>query len=315
MVTSFSVIVLGSGVSTAVPSIRHILDGNECIPCSQAMNDSNNKNRRNNVSIAIVYNTNDGIKKTIMIDAGKTMRDSIMKHFPANGIKEVNNILITHGHADAILGLDDVRDLQKSSRVSAIDPHTNQQTIGFKIESGHLPIIARRETHDTIANVFPYLINKPIYLDEDQSILAKRIALIKAVVIDDNEELDLDGLHIRTFPVYHGGDYISLGFTIGNKLVYISDVKIIPEETWAYLKALPIIEILIIDALDKEGMFSHCSLQEAIDISKQLNPSQVLFTGMSCGIGLHDEIEKELIDMGLVNYKLAYDGLKLNFHS
>ena len=60
-------------------------------------------------------------------------------------------------------------------------------------------------------------------------------------------------------------------------------------------------------------MYSHCSLSEAIDIAKELKPKQVYFTGMSCGIGDHDDVEEELIAMGLDNYHLAYDGLCINF--
>lgn len=49
----------------------------------------------------------------------------------------------------------------------------------------------------------------------------------------------------------HGGDYISLGFSIGRagEFVYISDVKAIPPDTMAYLKSLPRIKTLVLDSL------------------------------------------------------------------
>lgn len=62
--------------------------------------------------------------------------------------------------------------------------------------------------------------------------------------------------HPRSFPVLHGGDYISLGFSIGKEgeFVYISDVKAIPPDTWAYLKGLSRIKTLVLDSL-KWGTF------------------------------------------------------------
>lgn len=48
----------------------------------------------------------------ILIDCGKTFRDGLLRLFPQHGLKTVSSLLLTHGHADAILGLDDIRDVQ-----------------------------------------------------------------------------------------------------------------------------------------------------------------------------------------------------------
>jgi hypothetical protein len=47
-----------------------------------------------------------------MIDAGKTMRETCLRLFPQHRVQSVDALLLTHGHADAIFGLDDMRDLQ-----------------------------------------------------------------------------------------------------------------------------------------------------------------------------------------------------------
>jgi len=314
---NFNVLFLGTGVSTAIPNLRHVLDMNngdeKCSVCNDAIHSAESKNKRNNVSIAILYQ-HDNKQKCVLIDAGKTMREACLTQLPKHCISEVNAILITHGHADAMMGLDDVRDLQKAERVQVPDPtHPDRVTNGFRILSGEMPIYVTKDTMTTISSAFPYLCNEPCYLVKEDNILSRRIALLKFTVIEDTEKVCIEGLNIQCFPVWHGGKYVSLGFSIGKEgeFVYISDVKLIPQETWDYLKAIVKIKVLVLDALDREGIWSHCGLYEAIDIAKQLQPEKVLFTGMCCEMGLHEDVEKELASMGLP-YHLAFDGLVLN---
>jgi phosphoribosyl 1,2-cyclic phosphodiesterase len=165
-----------------------------------------------------------------------------------------------------------------------------------------------------VDNAFPYLTSTtPPYLDETTNILERRIALLKFQVISDWEKLTLHHLPIQCFPVYHGGKYVSLGFAIGDlsQFVYISDVKIIPKETFYFLKSIPKIKILIVDALDWDGIWSHTGMEEAIEIAASLNPEVVYFTGISCGLGLHHEVE-EMLQLRNPSYHLAYDGLLLH---
>ena len=66
-------LVKGTGVSTAVPKLGHVLDGS-CEVCMSAHTDPESKNKRNNVSIAILFSTSQQSDGCIMIDCGKTMR-------------------------------------------------------------------------------------------------------------------------------------------------------------------------------------------------------------------------------------------------
>lgn len=197
-------------------------------------------------------------------------------------------------------------------------PYWQPQPKSTYIYIGAIPIYLTHETYRTVKSVFSYLTEPPNYLDEVNQILERRIAFLQFHPMPDFHDFNICGLNIQSFPVYHGGKYVSLGFTIGQsgEFVYISDVKIIPEDTWKYLKNLPRIQVLVVDALDWDGIWSHCGMHEAIDIAKQLNPQKVYFTGMSCGMGLHDDIEKKLKDdLLLTNYYVAYDGLVLDFRN
>ena len=65
----------------------------------------NSKNRRRNTSILIQHKN-----KNIIIDAGKTFYDSSLNFFPKNNVTSIDGLIITHALADAIGGLDDLRD-------------------------------------------------------------------------------------------------------------------------------------------------------------------------------------------------------------
>jgi phosphoribosyl 1,2-cyclic phosphodiesterase len=237
-----------------------------------------------------------------------------------HGIKEVSSIILTHGHADAILGLDDVRDLQRSKLVTVTKDVSTVLGVegpnvitGFQIVGGAMPIFLHQETMDVVKKTFSYLTAPPEYLDESALILSRRIALLKFNVIDPDAEFCASGLPVRSFPVFHGGEYISLGFSIGKEgeFVYISDVKIIPESTMEYLRSIPQINTLVIDALNRIGIWPHMGLEEALAVVETLRPKVAYFTGMACDMGMHDEIEAELA-IRAPNTHLAFDGLVLD---
>lgn len=306
---SFSMIVLGSGVSTAVPELGHILGG-KCKICKEALENSlTSKNRRNNVSIAIIFEDVSGFKRCVLVDCGKTMRDSCMNHLRNNEVEKVDGIILTHGHADAMLGLDDVRDLQKSETV-----RLESGDVGFQIMSGAMPVYMHQETMDVVSRTFGYLFQRAEYWPDTQ-LLKRRIALLDFCVVDVNAQLDICGLPVRCFPVWHGGEYVCLAFNIGQpgELVYISDVKIIPPEAWAYLESLGTIKLLVLDYLSPGGIYSHLGLNEAVDIVKRLKPERTLLVGMSCGVGDHDVVCAQLEkDYPTLNISLAYDGLRID---
>jgi len=136
----------------------------------------------------------------------------------------------------------------------------------------------------------------------------------------DDAALDICGLGVRTFPVWHGGTYVSLGFAFGvsadgaRPLVYISDVKAIPPDTLTWLQAKPI-ATLVVDLLRRADHTTHFSFDEAVAFVKQIRPARAYFVGIaSCEVGDHDEVNAELAEIGRgcdLEMQLAYDGLHL----
>ena len=212
------------------------------------------------------------------------------------------------------MGLDDIRDLQLCKRVEIDDiDNEGKKIIGFQVKSGPMQIYLHNETMKVLSKVFSYLVEPPLYINEELNILERRIALLSFNVIEPTEYIDINGLSIRSFPVYHGGTYISLGFSFGSEgeFVYISDVKIIPNETLLYLKSIKKIKILVLDCLDINGIYSHIGLNEALEIAEFLNPDVLYLTGMACGIGFHDDFNEKLVNLRTNTY-LAYDGMVID---
>lgn len=115
-------IFVGSGSSSGTPNIRCAMDGAEnCLACRFALADPDSKNNRGNPSILIKVPRRDlgGYSgdaarnhQTILVDVGKTFKRGALKWFPKFGITAVDAVILTHEHADAILGLDDLREVQ-----------------------------------------------------------------------------------------------------------------------------------------------------------------------------------------------------------
>ena len=326
----FDVTIIGSGVSTGVPMMNHVLAGacplkhlNRKVDgqaiCMEANKNPTSKNARSNVSILVRFSPSaDDAPFYLMIDAGKTMRPACIKTLPTLGVQSIDALLLTHDHADAIFGLDDLRDLQVQTEV--ID-ETTGTLIGYKVGgSGAMRIISNRQTLRMARTAFPYLAKPADYVDAEKTLLRRRVASFRWEQLPhDNASLDLGGLPVRCFPVYHGGEYISLGFVVGraaatHPFVYISDVKDVPAETQAFLEARPI-ETLVVDLLRRADHTTHFSFDEAVAFVRKLAPQRAYFVGMaSCEVGDHDEVNAELASLAAadgLHMELAYDGLRL----
>ncbi|GJN03017.1 hypothetical protein PR202_ga20414 [Eleusine coracana subsp. coracana] len=148
---SSSLIFLGTGCSAALPDTRCLIkpsgSGPPCAVCSTALSlpPDQNPNYRLNTSLLIDYCDDDGTHKYILIDCGKTFREQVLRWFVHHRVPSVDSIILTHEHADAVLGLDDVWVVQPSNGRN-----------GFE----KIPIFLTQFTMDSIAPRFPYLLSQ-----------------------------------------------------------------------------------------------------------------------------------------------------------
>lgn len=193
-------------------------------------------------------------------------------------------MIITHAHADANGGLDDLRDWTNN-----VQPH--------------IPIYVGLRDLAVMAKSHYYLV--------DTSVVMKGTAVTKLQFIPMSEEtFEVHGLKVTPLPVWHGSGYRSLGFRFGD-VCYISDASEIPAETYPLLKNC---DLLILDALRPDrSSATHFGMPAALDEVRKIRPKRTLFTGMMHTMD-HDKINAELaklLDSEGLDVQLSFDGMQI----
>ena len=269
------ILFLGTGTSEGVPRISCLIDKNKsCEVCSDSVK-INSKNRRRNTSILIQHKN-----KNIIIDAGKTFYDSSLNFFPKNNVTSIDGLIITHAHADAIGGLDDLRDWTNNTQKN-------------------IQVYLREIDYKVVDKMFFYLTKKEYFSRGGVAKLNFNIITSKT--------FEIENIKFTPIPVFHGKTNTIFGYKFGNT-AYISDVSEIPENSKKYLYNL---DLLIIDALrPKKTHGTHFTLEQAIEKIKYFNPKKALLTNATHDID-HSKVNKKLEELSDINLDVSYahDGL------
>ena len=255
------IVILGSGTSMGVPTL-----GCKCRVCTS----TDPRDRRSRPSIAVMFDQQEDKKRCVLIDTGPDFRQQALRE----GIDHLDAVMYTHGHADHILGLDDLRPLS----------FKNQEKI---------PLYADPATSHVLERIFEYT-----FSDHNKYPFKARVALqpLEAVT-------RLFGLDFLRVPLLHG-QLNTVGFRFGSA-AYLTDMSDIPEASFALLENL---DVLILDALRLTPHPSHSNVEQSLKFVEKIRPKQAYFTHMSHEI-LHEEVEKQMP----ANVRLSYDGLRIPF--
>ncbi|MHB1564357.1 MAG: MBL fold metallo-hydrolase [Leptospirillum sp.] len=222
------------------------------------------KNRRTRSSVLVRC-----AGKNLLIDTSPDLRYQSLK----NGVVTIDGVIFTHPHADHVLGLDELR-------------------IFNYIQKREIPVYADSYTLSRVQMMFPYAFSE-----------ANRGGLSRPKLIphEITGPADILGMSVISFPVYHG-PVMNHAVRI-NDLVYLTDCKGIPDESW---EALYGVETLIVGAVKYEPHESHFGIHEALALIERLNPKRAFITHLSHSLE-HEELSRMLPPSVFV----AYDGLRI----
>jgi len=255
-------IFLGTGTSQGVPMIAQRKDA--------PIDMDNPRNWRTRTSAHVVM---DGLH--IQIDAAQEMRlQCLREEIPA-----IDLFLLTHGHADHILGMDDMRrycDLKGGTA---------------------LPVYSTPEGLERVRNIFPYAVrDKPLASGYPAFSLNEMPAI-----------LELPQGRIESTLLPHGPvQTLGLLFTeasSGAKLAYYTDCAAITLEAEHMASGA---DLAVLDALRPRPHPTHMSVEQALEAAGRIKANKTFFIHMTYEID-HEAGSSELPE----NVFYAWDGLRI----
>lgn len=251
-------IILGSGTSNGVPML-----GVEYPPTYF----DDPRNRRNRACLALL-----GPEGNLIVDCPPELR--LMA--TGAGIYDIDEVLITHTHADHVMGMDDLR---------SICMKTGQA----------VPVRTLPSHQEDIRRIFAYA-----FREFPSGVFVPRFDLID--VPAEPATFESCGMEVRTFTVEHGQTAV-IGLRV-NDFAYITDVSNIPLQAMAELRDL---DVFVVDAVRRKPHPNHFHLERALEVAAEVGAKKTFLTHLSSDYD-HARTEAELPG----GVFLAYDGLSLD---
>lgn len=258
MTDSIRAVVMGSGTSMGVPTL-----GCHCPVCESP----NPHDRRLRPSLLLSRGG-----QNVVIDTGPDFRTQALRA----GLDRLHAVLLTHCHADHILGFDDLR------------PYNFRQ-------KGPIPVYGSADTFGVIRRVFSYVFDSKPTLSSIPSVELREV----------DGPFVLLGIPFIPVPLLHGEMEV-LGFRFG-RAAYMTDFSRLPESSVPLLEGL---DDLILDALRDVPHPMHQTVEQALALINRLKPKRAWFTHIAHDLP-HDATNERLRKAGYPHVQLAYDGLEL----
>lgn len=238
------ILFLGTGTSHGVPMLAC-----GCAVCTSG----DPKDQRTRASVHVVMN---GLR--IQIDATPEFRlQALRAKLPA-----IDLFILTHGHADHILGMDDLR---RYCDVRA---------------DGTLPVYCSAEGEERVRAIFPYAFaprgaRPDGYARFDVHRMPARLELPEGV--------------IESTPLPHGRvETLGLVFTergSGSRFAYYTDCKTVPPAARDLARGA---DLLVLDGLRPEPHPTHLCIPEALEEAARIGAARTYLTHLTHAVGHAD---------------------------
>lgn len=272
---------LGTGTSAGVPMI-----GCTCPVCRS----TDPRDRRDRASVLISYPDDSDTTaidrpRRLLIDTAPELRSQMIRH----AVHAIDGVLYTHGHADHIFGIDDLR------RFNAV-------------MHAPLDIFAEQRVLDRFFAMFPYI------FEPHKNINDGFIPQLIPRTLEADQSFELFGAQWTALRFMHGRLPI-VGFHVeyaGASLAYCTDISSIPPTTYPLLEGL---DVLVIDSLRYRHHPTHMTVNQALEQIEVIKPKQAFLTHISHEI-MHAELEPQLPDGVAIGFdglaaKIDHDGITL----
>jgi phosphoribosyl 1,2-cyclic phosphate phosphodiesterase len=245
--------ILGSGTSHGIPMIAC-----DCLVCRSA----DPRDRRTRTSAVFSYD-----QHHVLVDTSPELRLQCL----ACDVRQVEAVLLTHAHADHVVGLDDLRRFTYA-------------------RDARLRVFASAATLAQVRRMFGYA-----FTDEPDYPSAKP----HLAAVEVSGPFELAGRQVTPIPYRHGPTEV-VGYRIGD-VAYCPDCSGIPESSRALLAGL---DILVLDALRRRRHPTHFNLEQAIAEAHRIGARRTIFTHIAHELG--HAATSAALPPGM---ELAWDGL------
>ena len=256
---TFELLFLGTGTSVGVPMI-----GCDCAVC--ASQDPRNWRRRSAVYVRVGG-------KGVLIDTPPDLREQALVF----RVREVDAVLITHSHADHLMGFDDIRRFNTINRAV-------------------MPIYALPEVLGEVQRIFHYV------GETAAQGLYRPLAAFRAVT----GAFEVGDAVITPVRVEHGNSSVC-GWRIdceGRSLGYVPDCAALPETAFAQLAG---VDVMVLDALRDRPHTTHLTVEDSLTALARIGAERSYLIHMC-----HD-LEHEALQLRLPkNVFVSYDGLRIS---
>lgn len=256
--------ILGCGSSGGVPRLGG--HWGDCDP-------DNPKNTRRRCSMLIERETDAGITR-VLIDTSPDLRAQLL----GAGIGALDAVVYTHGHADHVHGIDDLR------------------MIVFNMKQ-RLPVWADAPTQERLLTSFGYAF--------EQLKGSTYPPILDMHTIDGDVTVEGAGgpVTLHPFLVGHGG-IDALGFRI-NDLAYLPDVAEMNDGAWAAVEKL---DCWVLDALRRKPHPTHTHLERSLEWIARAAPRRAVLTNMHIDLD-YASLVAEIPD----HITPAFDGMMIRY--